>query len=146
VRLEGREWRMLVSTAQMGADHCRVIHPERPPAHASLGSQVATRNGDRSRIARRASGMAKDWSLQGHLFVTSELFTQQVDMIGRNDLQLRFAVQKPNKPGRYLAYEETNQSRALNLFGRLTSAMTTAATRPTPASPQLTTRSPLEYQ
>jgi len=26
-------------------------------------------------------------------------------MIGRTDLQLRFTVEKPNKPGRYLAYE-----------------------------------------
>lgn len=49
--------------------------------------------------------LAKDWNLQGHLFVTSELFAQQVDMIGRSDLQRRFTVEIPNKPGRYLAYE-----------------------------------------
>jgi hypothetical protein len=49
--------------------------------------------------------LAKDWSLQGHLIVTSELFAQQVDMIRLTDLQLRFTVEEPDKPGRYLAYE-----------------------------------------
>ncbi|WP_051325203.1 GNAT family N-acetyltransferase [Glycomyces tenuis] len=48
---------------------------------------------------------AKDWSLRGHLIVTSELFTQQVGMIERAGLQLRFTVEEPDKPGRYLAYE-----------------------------------------
>jgi hypothetical protein len=36
VRLEGREWRTLVSTARLGADEFRVIQPERPPSHAVL--------------------------------------------------------------------------------------------------------------
>lgn len=36
MRLEGRGWRTLVSTARMGADGYRVVRPERPPAHASL--------------------------------------------------------------------------------------------------------------
>jgi hypothetical protein len=36
MRLEGREWRTLVSTARMGADSYRVVRAERPPAHASL--------------------------------------------------------------------------------------------------------------
>jgi len=44
-------------------------------------------------------------TLQGHLFVTSELFAQQVDMIRLTDLQLCFTVEEPDKAGRYLAYE-----------------------------------------
>jgi hypothetical protein len=60
---------------------------------------------DRALLDVLRTWLAKDWSLQGHLIVTSELFTQQVDMIERTDLQLRFAVEKPDKPGRYLAYE-----------------------------------------
>lgn len=60
---------------------------------------------DRALLDVLRAWLAKDWSLQGHLFVTSELFAQQVDMIGRTDLQQRFTVEKPNKPGRYLAYE-----------------------------------------
>jgi len=48
------------------------------------------------------SWLAKDWSLQGHLFVTSELFAQQVDMIRLTDLRLRFTVEEPDKAGRYL--------------------------------------------
>lgn len=49
--------------------------------------------------------LAEDWNFQGHLIVTSELFTQQVAMIRLTDLQLRFTVEEPDKPGRYLAYE-----------------------------------------
>jgi hypothetical protein len=36
MRLSGREWRTLVSTARLGGDEYRVIRPERVPAHASL--------------------------------------------------------------------------------------------------------------
>ena len=60
---------------------------------------------DRALLDVLRTWLARDWSLQGHLFVTSELFTQQVDMIRLTDLQLRFAVEEPGKPGRYLAYE-----------------------------------------
>jgi hypothetical protein len=60
---------------------------------------------DRALLDALRAWLAKDWSLQGHLFVTSELFSQQVEMIGRTDLRLRFTVEKPGKPGRYIAYE-----------------------------------------
>jgi hypothetical protein len=44
MRLGGREWRTLVSTARLGGDEYRVIRPERPPAHASLhADQAGTR-------------------------------------------------------------------------------------------------------
>lgn len=60
---------------------------------------------DRALLDALRAWLAKDWSFRGHLFVTSELFAQQVDMIGRTDLQLRFKIRQPDKPGRYLAYE-----------------------------------------
>lgn len=49
--------------------------------------------------------LAKDWSLRGHLISTSEQFTQQVELIEQTNLQLRFVIDEPGKPGRYLAYE-----------------------------------------
>jgi hypothetical protein len=49
--------------------------------------------------------LAQDWSLGSHLIVTNEQFTQQLDMIEQTDLQLRFEIEEPDKPGRYLAYE-----------------------------------------
>jgi hypothetical protein len=60
---------------------------------------------DRALLDALGAWLAEDWSLRGHLFVTSELFTQQVDLIGRTDLRLRFTIEEPDKPGRYLAYE-----------------------------------------
>jgi hypothetical protein len=67
-------------------------------------SRLATAT-DRALLDALRAWLAKDWSFQGHLFVTSELFVQQVDLIGRTDLRLRFTVEEPGKPGRYLAYE-----------------------------------------
>jgi hypothetical protein len=49
--------------------------------------------------------LAQDWRLGGHLIVTNEQFTQQVDMIEHTDLQLRFEIEEPDKPGRFLAYD-----------------------------------------
>lgn len=49
--------------------------------------------------------LARDWNLRRHVFVTNEQFTQQVDLIGQTDLELRFTIQELNKPGTYLAYE-----------------------------------------
>ncbi|MEU6246361.1 N-acetyltransferase [Glycomyces sp. NPDC047010] len=60
---------------------------------------------DTGLLARLRTWLARDWSLRGHLFTTSELFTQQVDLIGRTDLRHRFTIEKPDTPGRYLAYE-----------------------------------------
>lgn len=60
---------------------------------------------DRALLDALRAWLAKDWTFKAHLFVTSELFAQQVDMIGRTDLQLRFTIEEQDKPGRYLAYE-----------------------------------------
>lgn len=67
-------------------------------------SRLATAT-DRALLGALRAWLAQDWSLGGHLFVTSELFTQQVEMIGHTDLELRFHIEEPDKPGRYLAYE-----------------------------------------
>lgn len=45
---------------------------------------------DRSLLEVLQAWLAKDWRPGGHLIVTSELFAQQVDLIARTDLQLRF--------------------------------------------------------
>ncbi|CAM3335298.1 N-acetyltransferase [Occultella aeris] len=66
-------------------------------------SRLATET-DRTLLGALRAWLAQDWTLRGHLFVTNEQFTQQVDLIGRTDLQLRFTVENPGKPGRYLAY------------------------------------------
>jgi len=49
--------------------------------------------------------LRQDWNLGPHLFVTNEQVTQQVEMIERTDLQLRFTMAKPTHAGKYLAYE-----------------------------------------
>ncbi|MEU6857461.1 N-acetyltransferase [Glycomyces sp. NPDC046736] len=59
---------------------------------------------DRGLLDTLGEWLARDWRLDGHLFMTSELFTQQVALIARTDLELRFTVEEPGKPGRYLAY------------------------------------------
>lgn len=59
---------------------------------------------DRVLLDALRSWLANDWSLGGHLVVTNQQFAQQVELIERTDLQLRFEVEEPGKPGRYLAY------------------------------------------
>jgi hypothetical protein len=51
------------------------------------------------------SWISQDWSLGRPLFVTNEQFTQQVDMFEDANLQVRFTIAEPDKPGLYLAYE-----------------------------------------
>ena len=51
------------------------------------------------------SWLVQDGNLGRLLFVTNEQVTQQVELIGRTDLQLRFRIDKPTHEGTYLAYE-----------------------------------------
>lgn len=67
-------------------------------------SHLATKT-DRVLLDALRTWLAQDWRLQGHLIITNEQFTQQVDLIQQTDLQLRFKIDEPNKPGQYLAYE-----------------------------------------
>jgi hypothetical protein len=50
------------------------------------------------------SWFADDWGFHAVVIVTSELFTEQVQLIESTDLELRFHFVERNKPGRYLAY------------------------------------------
>lgn len=67
-------------------------------------SRLATET-DRVLLEALRTWLAQEWSFEGRLFVTNEQFTQQVDMIEHTGLQLRFAIEEPGKPGRFLAYE-----------------------------------------
>jgi hypothetical protein len=49
--------------------------------------------------------LAQDGNLGRLLFVTNEQVTQQVELIERTELQLRFKMDKPTHDGAYLAYE-----------------------------------------
>ncbi|WP_207782508.1 hypothetical protein [Phytoactinopolyspora limicola] len=60
---------------------------------------------DRALLDALRDSLGQDWGLKRHLFVTNEQFTQQVGMIGKSDLQVRFEIEEAGKPGRYLAYE-----------------------------------------
>lgn len=46
-----------------------------------------------------------EWEFDGVLFVTSELFAQQVEMIRAAGLERRFTIAETGKPGPYLAFE-----------------------------------------
>ena len=67
-------------------------------------SRLATGT-DRAVLDALRAWLSQNWKFRRYLIVTSELFTQQVEMICNADLELRFEVLEPGKPGRYLAYE-----------------------------------------
>lgn len=46
----------------------------------------------------------EEWKLQDSVYVTSEQFTQQVQVIGGTDLSLKFELREPGKPGTYLVF------------------------------------------
>lgn len=66
-------------------------------------SRLATHT-DRALLNALQIWFSREWDLRGHLYVTNEQFTQQVDLIGETDLNLQFEIAEPGKPGRYLAY------------------------------------------
>ncbi|WP_431277127.1 GNAT family N-acetyltransferase [Leifsonia poae] len=45
-----------------------------------------------------------DWKVATAVFVTNTEFTQQVDLIRRSDLTLKFELVEPGKRGKYLAF------------------------------------------
>jgi hypothetical protein len=59
---------------------------------------------DRSLLDHLRRWFADDWGFDDVVFVTSELFTQQVHRLEATDLELRFELIEPGKPARYLAY------------------------------------------
>lgn len=60
---------------------------------------------DERLLAALRTWLARDGHLGRLLFVTNEEVAQQVEMIGRTDLRLRFRLTKPTHSGTYLAYE-----------------------------------------
>jgi hypothetical protein len=46
----------------------------------------------------------EDWNLRSTVYVTNEQFEQQVDVLDRTDLRLKFELLEPGKPGRYLVF------------------------------------------
>ena len=46
----------------------------------------------------------KEWTFDGHLFLTNEQFEQQVAMFEEANLQLQLEVTLPKQPGKYRAY------------------------------------------
>lgn len=59
---------------------------------------------DRALLGHLRRWFADDWGLDDVVFVTSELLTQQVQLIEGTDLELRFEIAEPDKPGHHLAY------------------------------------------
>lgn len=59
---------------------------------------------DRRLLAALGPWLERDWHIEHHLIVTNEQFEQQVSMIERAKLQLRFQLMFPNEPGKSLAY------------------------------------------
>lgn len=59
---------------------------------------------DRTLLGRLRQWFRDGWGFDDVVFVTSELFTQQVQLLATTDLELRFEIVEPDKPSRYLAY------------------------------------------
>lgn len=46
----------------------------------------------------------EEWKLKRVVYVTNEQFQQQLDLINRTDLTLKFELLEPGKPGKYLIF------------------------------------------
>jgi hypothetical protein len=55
-------------------------------------------------LAALGPWLQHDWYIERHLIVTNEQFEQQVAMIERANLKLRFRLTFPSEPGKSLAY------------------------------------------
>jgi hypothetical protein len=66
-------------------------------------SQMGTGMDGRLLAAVRA-WFNEEWKLNRAVYVTNEQFEQQVDLIDRTDLTLKFELLEPGKPGKYLVY------------------------------------------
>jgi hypothetical protein len=66
-------------------------------------SRMETGMDERLLTALRA-WFREEWRLERTVYVTNERFTQQVELIGRTDLSLKFELREPGKPGTYLVF------------------------------------------
>ena len=66
-------------------------------------SQLATGMDERLLAALRA-WFKDEWKLENAVYVTSEQFTQQVDLMDRTDLKVKFELLEPGKPSKRLVF------------------------------------------
>jgi hypothetical protein len=59
---------------------------------------------DERLLAALRAWFNKEWRLNRAVYVTNEQFRQQVDVIERTDMNLKFEFFEPGKPGRYLVF------------------------------------------
>jgi hypothetical protein len=59
---------------------------------------------DEHLLAALRAWFKDEWKLAKTVYVTSEQFTQQVDLLDRTDLNLKFELLEPGKPGKRLAF------------------------------------------
>ena len=57
---------------------------------------------DERLLAALRAWFAEEWEVERAVFVTNERFTQQVDLIDRTNMNLKFELVEPGKPGKYL--------------------------------------------
>ena len=66
-------------------------------------SRMATGMDERLLAALR-TWFAEEWRVTRTVFVTNEQFQQQAELLHRTDLELRFTLVEPGKPGTYLVF------------------------------------------
>ena len=59
---------------------------------------------DERLLAALRSWLPDEWQFRSVVYVTNEQFTQQVDLIERADLALKFRLREPDKDGTYLVF------------------------------------------
>jgi hypothetical protein len=59
---------------------------------------------DEELLAALRAWFTEEWKFERAVYVTNEQFTQQVDLIDRTDLTLKFELIEPGKAGKYLAF------------------------------------------
>ncbi len=59
---------------------------------------------DERLLAALRAWFAGEWKLARTVYATSEVFTQQVDLLARAGMTVKFEVQEPGKPGKSLVF------------------------------------------
>jgi hypothetical protein len=59
---------------------------------------------DERLLAALRAWFTEEWKLTRTVYATSEPFTQQVDLLGRTDMKVKFELQEPDKPRKRLVF------------------------------------------
>lgn len=59
---------------------------------------------DKRLLAALRAWFAEEWKLTRTVYATSEPFTQQVDLLGRTGMKVKFELQEPDKPRKRLVF------------------------------------------